>query len=140
MSTFPLPVVPNFRVTSGEPGLVQLNWADYPLQVKDGHKLLGFRIYRSDVKDQIGERIADESILGPTAFNFNDTDPQAGPDRHYVCVAVEETGLGKSPYGQTPYGEKNSNGFGLFPFGFRPQGAPLRGFGEAPYGVEAYGL
>jgi hypothetical protein len=140
MSPFPLPTVPNFRVSSGEPGLVRLNWADYPVSVKEGHKLLGFRIYRSVNEDELGERIADESVLGPAVFQFDDTDPQAGPNRHYVCVAVEESGFGRAPFGQNPFGEKNSNGFGLFPFGFRPKGSPLRGYGEAPYGKVAYGF
>lgn len=140
MSNFPLPHVPNFRVFSGEPGLVRLQWADYPLSVKEGHKLLGFRVYRSPNKDELGERIADESTLGPATFQFDDADLQAGPDRHYVCVAVEESGFGQSPFGQSPYGEKNTNGFSLFPFGFRPLGSPLRGFGEAPFGTEAYGF
>src|SRR5258706_8055735 len=99
MSTHPLPPVPNFRVTSGAPGFVRLNWADYPVNIKEGHGILGFRLYRSDVKDELGEKIAGESILGPSVFQFDDTDPQAGPDRFYVLVAAEEAGDGASPFG-----------------------------------------
>ena len=140
MPNFPLPPVPNFRVLQGDPGLVKLIWADYPTGIKQGHKVIGFRIYRSNTKDQLGTRIVDEKTLGPAVFNFDDTDPQAGPNRHYVCVAVEESGFGRAPFGESQYGEINSNGFGLFPYGFRPSGSPLRGYGEAPFGAQAYGL
>ena len=138
--SFPLPPVPNFRVTSGEPGFVRLNWADFPVNLKEGHRLNGFRIYRSENKDELGEKIADESMLGPNVFQFDDTDPQAGPNRFYVCVAVEETGDGSSPYGQSPYGDPNLNGVGFAPFNQIPFGSPLRGYGLSPYGAEGYGF
>jgi hypothetical protein len=140
MSFFPLPPVPNFKVISSEQGLVRLIWADYPPEVKDGHILKGFRIYRSDTKDMLGKRIADEFTLGPAVFQFDDTSPEAGPTRHYVCVGVEESGYGKSSFGKTPYGELDSTGFSLHPYNTRPFGSPLRGWGEAPYGAEAYGF
>jgi hypothetical protein len=140
MSSFPLPPVPNFRVAAQEPGLVRLNWADYPPAVKDGHAIIGFRVYRSDVKDELGKRIADESALGSATFQFDDTSPEAGPSRHYVCVAVEDSGFGRAHYGQSPFGDPNSNGFSLLPYNTRPFGSPLRGWGEAPYGVQPYGF
>ena len=96
MPVFPLPPVPNFRVTQGSPGFVRLNWADYPLGIKEGHALVGFRIYRSSTKDELGELIADEKILDPNAFQFDDTDPFAGPDRFYLIVAVEDGGSGET--------------------------------------------
>ena len=139
MSSFPLPPVPNFRIVSAEPGHVRLIWADYPPQVSQGHRLKGFRIYRSDNKDELGERIADESQLGPSVFQFDDTGPLAGPERGYVCVAVEESGFGDAPFGDTPYGEPDNNGYGLLPYNSRPFGAPLRGWGQVPFGLEGYG-
>jgi len=140
MSTLVLPPVPNFRVTSGEPGFVRLSWADYPVSVKNGHRLLGFRVYRSSVNDELGEKIADEETLGPGVFQFDDTDPQAGADRFYVVVAVEQAGGGESTYGESPYGNPDTNGFSYPPFSQRPFGSPLRGYGQAPFGVEAYGF
>lgn len=140
MPEFPLPHIPNFRVASGEPGLVRLFWADYPVGVKAGHKLLGFRVYRSSLKDELGERIADEAILGPGVFQFDDTDPQAGPDRYYSVVAVEEAGGGETPFGEAPYGNPDTNGFSIPAYSQRPFGSPLRGYGQAPFGVEAYGF
>ena len=135
-----LPPVPNFRVAASEPGKVRLNWADYPPVVKDGHRLRGFRIYRSDVEGELGLRIADESLLTPSVFQFEDTDPQAGANRHYVCVAVEDTGFGEAPFGASGFGGENTNGFGVMPFNQRPEGSPLRGYGEAPFGLEAFGM
>jgi hypothetical protein len=118
---------------------VRLNWADYPISVKEGHKLLGFRVYRSTTKDELGEKIADETSLGPGAFQFDDTDPQAGPGRYYLIVAVEEAGGGESPFGAGPYGDPDTNGFSFPPYSQRPFGSPLRGYGQAPFGVEAFG-
>lgn len=140
MSTFPLPPVPNFRVIQGSVGQVDIIWADYPSNVKADHILLGFRLYRSDTKNQLGELIADESVLTPKTFNYSDTDPQAGPTRHYVLVAVENIGEGETPYGDVPYGEPNSAGFGLFPINSRPFGSPQKGFGNAPFGQLGYGF
>lgn len=137
---FPLPQPPNFRVLSGEPGFVRLQWADFPLSVKDGHKLLGFRIYRSANKDELGELIADESQLNTNVFQFDDTDPGAGPNRFYVLVAVEEGGSGDVPFGTSPYGNPDTTGFSFPPYSQRPFGSPLRGYGNAPFGVEAYGF
>ncbi len=137
--TSPLPPVPNFRVISAEPGIVRRIWADYPPQVKTGRRLKGFRIYRSNVSGELGKRIADEKVLGPGVFQFDDTSAEGGPDRRYVLVAVEESGLGLASFGLVPYGEPDTNGFGLLPFNTRPFGAPLRGWGEAPFGAEAYG-
>lgn len=139
MPVFPLPVVPNFRVSQGSPGFVRLNWADYPVNVKDGHKLLGYRIYRSATKDELGKKIADESLLNTNVFQFDDTDPQAGPDRYYTVVAVEEGGGGETPFGISPYGNPDTTGFSFPPFSQRPFGSPLRGFGNLPFG-EAFGL
>ncbi len=140
MPVFPLPPVPNFRVTSGSPGFVRLNWADYPLSVKEGHQLSGFRIYRSAAKDQIGDLIAGEGILNTNVFQFDDTDPQAGPDRYYALVAVEKSGGGESPFSVAPYGDPDTNGFSFFPYSQRPFGSPLRGYGRSPFGIEAFGF
>jgi hypothetical protein len=140
MPVFPLPPVPNFRVITAESGHVRLIWADYPPEVKDGHKIIGYRIYRSDTGEQLGARIADEVQLARGIFQFDDTDPQAGPDRSYLCVAVEEAGFGVAPFGGTQYGEPDFNGYGLLPYNSRPFGSPKRGWGEAPFGQEAYGM
>jgi len=126
-------------VASAESGFVRLTWADYPLSVKEGRRLKGFRIYRSEVPGEIGQRIADESVLGPGANQFDDTSPGASPTKGYVCVAVEDSGFGDAPFGQTPFGEPDYNGFSLLPFNTRPFGAPLRGWGEAPFGALGYG-
>lgn len=134
-----LPIVPNFRVTSGAPGFVRLNWADYPASVKAGHALLGFRIYRSANKDELGELIADESLLETNVFQFDDSDPEAGPDRYYIIVAVEEAG-DAAPFGTSPYGSPDTNGFSYPAYSQRPFGSPLRGYGNAPFGEEAYGF
>ncbi len=139
MTNFPLPPVPNFRVTSGGPGSVRLNWADYPVSVKDGHRILGFRVYRSNTKNELGEKIADETILGPAVFQFDDTNPQAGPDRYYVVVAIEKAGAGISPFGEIPFGDPNTNGFSYPPYSQRPFGSPLHGYG-AVFDVLGYGL
>lgn len=139
MSTHPLPPVPNFRVSSGEPGFVRLNWADYPLSVKEGHRLVGFRVYRSAVKEELGEKIADEKSVGPSVFQFDDTDSQAGPSRFYVVVGVEEAGGGESPFGEAPYGDPDTNGFSFPPYSQRPFGSPLRGYGAA-FDLLGYGL
>lgn len=136
MPVFPLPPVPNFRVAQGAPGFVRLNWADYPVSIKTGHRLLGFRVYRSSFRDELGEKIADEKTLGPGSFQFDDTDPQAGPDRYYVIVAVEDGGSGDSPFGEAPYGNPDTNGFSFPPYSQRPFGSPLRGFGHAPFGID----
>lgn len=140
MSVFPLPPVPNFRVQSGEPGLVKLRWADYPISVRDGHTLLGFRIYRSSTKDELGQLIADESLLKTNVFQFDDTDPQAGSNRHYVCVAVEKGGLDAEPFGSAPFGSPNTNGLSLFPFNQRVFGSPLQGYGQSPFDELGYGF
>lgn len=140
MSPYPLPPVPNFRVARQEPGLVQLNWADYPIGVKQGHKILGFRVYRSDTKDQLGKRIADESLLGPDAASYDDTSPEAGPDRFYLVVAIEETGFGLSPFGQPPFGGLVFTGWGWLPYNSRPFSSPMRGWGEGPYNERPYGF
>ncbi|MCG3204336.1 MAG: hypothetical protein KCHDKBKB_01051 [Elusimicrobia bacterium] len=139
MSSHPLPPVPNFRVTSGEPGFVRLNWADYPVNVKVGHKLLGFRVYRSVNKDELGELIADENQLKTDVFQFDDTDPEAGPTRFYAVVGVEEAGGGESPFGEAPFGDPNTNGFSYPPFSQRPFGSSLEGYGAA-FDVLGYGL
>ncbi|MBI4395918.1 MAG: hypothetical protein HY548_02400 [Elusimicrobia bacterium] len=139
-SARPLPPVPNVRIASAEPGFVRVAWADYPASVKQGRKLRGFRLYRSSVPGELGVRIADESILGPGANQFDDVSPDASPARGYVVVAVEEAGFGQTSFGQAPYGELDNNGFSLLPFNTRPFGAPLRGWGEAPFGAEAYGF
>ena len=138
--SFPLPTVPNFKVVVSEPGHVKLIWADFPPELKAGHQLLGFRIYRSSNKDELGQLIADESLLNTNVFQFDDTDPQAGPNRYYVVVAVEQNGFGQSPFGQVPHGEPNSNGFDLLPFNTRPFGAPLLGFGQSPFDTQGYGF
>lgn len=139
MPVFPLPPVPNFRVAQGSPGFVRLNWADYPLGIKEGHALVGFRIYRSSTKDELGELIADEKILGPNAFQFDDTDPLAGPGRFYVVVAAEEGGSGEVPFGNSAYGGPDTTGFSFPPYSQRPFGSPLKGYGQA-FDVEAYGF
>jgi hypothetical protein len=140
MSVFPLPPVPNFRVAQGSPGFVRLNWADYPLSVKEGHKLLGFRIYRSATPDELGQLIADESLLDTNVFQFDDTDPQAGPSRYYTCVAAEEAGVDTEPFGSAPFGSPNTNGLSLFPFNQRVFGSSLQGYGRAPFDELGYGI
>lgn len=138
--SFPLPPVPNFRVAVSEQGRVKLIWADYPPVLKESHRLIGFRVYRSDTEGELGVRIADENLLKTNVFHFEDTDLHAGPTRHYVCVAVEDGGFGEAPFGASCFGGENTNGFGVLPFSQRPEGSPLRGYGEAPFGLDAFGM
>lgn len=119
---------------------MKLRWADFPLSVKEGHRLLGFRIYRSSSPDELGEKIADETTLGFGVFQYDDTDPQAGPSRHYVCVAVEEAGLDAEPFGSAPFGSPNTNGLSLFPFNQRVFGSPLQGYGQSPFDELGFGF
>lgn len=135
----PLPPPPNFRVAKVEPGLVRLSWSDYPLQVRQERRLRGFRLYKSAGRGELGRRLADEDTLGPDATQFDDREPDAGPQRFYLLVAVEQSGFGEGPFGTGPFGQPDAGGFDLMPFNSRPWGAPMRGFGEAPFGAEAYG-
>ena len=48
--------------------------------------------------------------------------------------ATTVDGSGASAY--TP----DNNGYGLLPYNSRPFGAPLRGWGQAPFGLEGYGF
>jgi hypothetical protein len=109
------------------------------VSVKEGHTLAGFRIYRSENKDELGQVIADERVLKTNVFQFDDTDPQAGPDRFYVLVGIEEAGGGASPFGMVPFGDPNTNGLGYPPYNQRPFGSPLRGYG-ASFDVLGFGL
>ena len=119
---------------------MRLNWADYPLSVKEGHTILGFRVYRSSTPDELGVLIVDESSLKANIFSFDDTDPQAGPSRYYTCVAVEEAGIDAEPFGAAPFGSPNTNGISLFPFSQRVFGSPLQGYGQAPFDELGYGF
>ena len=139
MARFPLPNPPNFRVSESSLGQVKLDWADYPAEVKEGHRLIGFRLYRSGAKDEIGVRLADEKLLGPAVFQFIDTTPGAGAAQHYTLVAVEEWGFGSAPFGKTPFRERDATGFDATPFSRRPHGSPRRGWGEAAIGLDAFG-
>lgn len=137
---FPLPPPPNFRVASVEPGFIRLTWSDYPVELKQNRRLKGFRLYKSSVKDELGKRIADEKILNAETFQYDDHEPDAGPDRFYTLVAVEDSGWGEGPFGIGPYGQPDSGGFDLMPYNSRPCGSPMRGYGEAPFGIEPYGF
>ena len=140
MASFPLPHPPNFRVSESSPGQVKLDWSDYPAEEKAGHKLVGFRLYRSGTRDELGVRLADEHVLGPGVFQFIDTTPGAGASQHYLLVAVEELGLGAAPFGQGPFGEPDPTGYDLAPFSRRPHGSPRRGWGEAAVGIDRFGI
>ena len=137
---FPMPPPPNFRVAALEPGFIRLSWADYPADFKASRRLRGFRLYKSPVCGELGRRIADETALGTGVFQYDDHEADAGPDRFYTLVAVEDTGWGNGVYGIGPFGQPDSGGFDLMPFNSRPWGAPVRGFGEAPFGAETYGF
>ena len=137
---FPLPPPPNFRVAAVEPGFIRLAWSDYPVDLRQNRRLAGYRLYKSPVRDELGRRIADEAVLGPGTFQYDDHEADAGPERFYLLVAVEESGWGGGPFGTGQYGQPDACGFDLMPFNSRPWGAPLRGFGEAPFGSEAYGF
>lgn len=137
---FPLPPPPNFRVAAVEPGFIRLTWSDYPAELLANRSIKGFRLYKSAVKDELGKRIADEKILTLGIFQYDDHEPDAGPDRFYTLVAVEESGWGEGAFGIGPYGQPDSGGFHLMPFNSRPWGSPMRGFGESPYGIEPYGF
>ena len=137
---FPLPPPPNFRVAQVEPGFIRLSWSDYPAAMVGTRRLKGYRLYKSAVLGELGVRVADENVLGPGTFHYDDTAADAGPTRHYVLVAVEESGWGDGPFGAGPYGQPDPGGFDLMPWNSRPWGAPMRGFGEAPFGTEAYGF
>ena len=135
----PMPPPPNFRVAQAESGFIRLTWSDYPAELKQGRRLKGFRLYKSAVRDELGRRLADEKVLGPGATQYDDHEADAGPSRFYLLVAVEESGWGDGQFGSGPYGQPDPGGFSLMPFNSRPWGAPMRGFGEAPFGQEAFG-
>jgi len=137
---FPLPPPPNFRVAAVEPGFIRLTWSDYPPEVAAIRRLRGFRLYKSAVKGELGKRIADETTLGTGGFQYDDHETDAGPNRFYTLVAVECSGWGEGIYGGGPYGQPDPGGFDLMPFNSRPWGAPVRGWGEAPFGIEPFGL
>ena len=137
---FPLPPPPNFRVAQVEPGFIRLSWSDYPATLVGQRRLKGYRLYKSAVLGELGVRVADEKVLSPATFQYDDHEPDAGPTRHYVLVAVEESGWGDGPFGAGPYGQPDPGGFDLMPWNSRPWGAPMRGFGETPFGTEAYGF
>jgi len=139
-SPFPLPPPPNFRVASVEPGFIRLTWSDYPADLRQNRRIKGFRLYKSAVKGELGRRLADEKILNAGTFQYDDHEADAGPERFYLLVAVEETGWGDGPFGIGQYGQPDPGGFDLMPYDSRPWGAPVRGFGEAPFGGEAYGF
>jgi hypothetical protein len=109
------------------------------MSIKEGHKLLGYRIYRSSIKDELGVVIANEDILGENTFTYEDSDPEAGPTRYYTIVAVEDGGSGESPYGESLYGNPDTTGFNFPPYSLNPFGSPRQGYGAAPFGIEAYG-
>lgn len=136
---FPLPPPPNFRVARVEPTHIRLTWSDYPVEVNATRRLLGFRLYRSNAAGELGRRIADEAILGPGVFHYDDYEADGSPNRFYIMVAVETSGWGDGYFGADPFGQPDSGSFHLMPFNSRPWGAPQRGWSEAPYGVEAYG-
>jgi hypothetical protein len=127
-------------VAQVEPTHIRLTWSDYPPEFISNRRLRGFRLYKSAVAGELGRRIADESVLGPGVYQYDDDEADAGPDRFYTLVAVEDTGWGNGTYGIGPYGQPDAGGFDLMPYNSRPWGAPVRGFGEAPFGIEAYGF
>jgi hypothetical protein len=137
---FPLPPPPNFRVAKVEPTHIRLTWSDYPAEFKTNRRLLGYRLYKSAVKDELGKRLSDERILGPGTFQYDDNEPDAGPERFYTIIAVEIFGWGEGPFGIGPYGQPDSGGFDLMPFNSRPWSSPVRGWGEAPFGIEPFGF
>ena len=137
---FPLPPPPNFRVAQVEPTYIRLTWSDYPVEFKANRRLRGFRLYKSAVKNELGRRIADENILGTGVFHYDDNEADAGPDRFYTMVAVEDSGWGEGLFGIGPYGQPDPGGFDLMPLNSRPWGTPVRGWSEAPYGSEPYGF
>jgi len=137
---FPLPPPPNFRVAGTEPTHVRLSWSDYPLEYRTSGRLHGFRLYRSSVKGELGQRIADETTLRTGVFQYDDHEANAGADRFYSLVAVESCGWGDGPFDSGPYGQPDAGGFDLMPFNSRPWGTPVRGWNESPYGVEPFGF
>ena len=137
---FPLPPPPNFRVAKVDPTYVRLAWSDFPTEVKHDRRIKGYRLYKSATPGELGLRIADENTIGPATFQFDDSAPDAGPNRYYVLVAVEESGWGDGAFSAGPYGQPDAGGFDLMPFNSRPWGSPMRGWGEAPFGAEAFGF
>lgn len=135
----PLPPPPNFRVLSIESGSIRLSWSDYPVEVKLNRKIKGYRLYKSSVRNELGKRLADENVLIPGTFQYDVHEPDIGPDIFYTLVAVEESGFGKGGFGVGAYANPDTGGFHLMPYNTRPFGSPVRGFGESPYGIEAYG-
>jgi len=135
---FPLPPPFNFRVQSIENSKIRLSWSDYTTEIKSLHNIKGFRLYRSENKDELGVRIADEKILKPDTFQYEIE--QSHGDNFYTLVAVEESGFGNGKFGIEPYGQPDTCGFEFMPFNTRPYGSPLRGFGEAPFGTEPFGF
>ena len=87
---FPLPPPPNFRVAKVDPTYVRLAWSDFPTEVKQDRRIKGYRLYKSATPGELGLRIADENTIGPATFQYDDAAPDAGPNRYYVLVAVED--------------------------------------------------
>lgn len=136
---FPLPPPPNFRVAQLEPTHVRLTWSNYPVEFDTSRSLRGFRLYRSEVKGELGRRIADETLLETGTFQYDDNSTDGGADRFYTLVAVEDSGWGDGPFNTGPYGQPDAGGFDLMPFNSRPWGTPVRGWSDAPYGIEPFG-
>jgi hypothetical protein len=137
---FPLPPPPNFRVSVSESNHVRLNWSDYSVAVKQYRQILGYRLYRSTVQGEIGVRIADEKVLGPGVFQYDDSSADAGPTRFYLLVAVEDAGYGAGAFDVGPNGQPDPGAYDLMPYDSRPWGSPMRGWGEAPFGFQSYGF
>lgn len=97
-------VAPPSFVVGIKPGTLtvpRLTWAPYAAADAAGHHVIGYRVYRNTVPSPAGARVADESVLGPTANLFDDvTMAFNGVTLYYTLVSVEAYDYGARPYGE----------------------------------------
>lgn len=80
---------------------VKIQWSPYAAADAAGHRVVGYRIYRSASPSILGTLIADINVLGPTATSFDDTnEPLSNETVYYTLFAVEPTDFGSRPYGE----------------------------------------
>jgi hypothetical protein len=102
------PPVPRLGIKPNTREVVRVSWHPYAPVDAAGHHILGYRVYRSLVANQVGSLVADETTLGPTATFYDDTNQNPeGTILYYTLFAVEVTDFGARPFGEggnVPFG------------------------------------